>query len=354
MVAFMERTSTRRWQFSLKWLLVITTFLAILAGVIGRGVRKIELRRQQVEQARLVQEQLQKERIAQLEWERLVHTHETKDGVEVFVDVRAVDDGLKKRLAGVTGLKTVRINGIVGDSQLVHLGGIQQLESINLHRSPITGKGLVHLKSMPKLKSVNLSQTGIDDDALKMLGQISTLEDVKLFLVPIRGSGLGHLKGLTKLRWLSYFGTTLEEVNGLDQLDQLERLTLVGPGLNQDHIQQIAGMEKLEDLRLCLLFDEETMAELAKLDHLKTIHFTLYLPEMHPTLPTLGEVDVRELSAKMPNTVLSFQTASLPQGSGWFKGGKPYTPEPRPSNGPRYAGGVVQIQGVFSVPQKLP
>ena len=79
-----------------------------------------------------------------------------------------------------------------------------------------------------ELTSITIDQSPVNDEGLEGLGQIASLQELSLRIVPLHGRGLGHLKGLTKMRHFTLISPLLKDVQGLEQLDQIEIVNLAG------------------------------------------------------------------------------------------------------------------------------
>ena len=121
-----------------------------------------------------------------------------EQGEVVGVDLRGASmSPTGQKLLHLIGLGEQRLS--LSDAALVHLKGLTNLQTLNLHGTKITDAGLVHLKGLTKLQTLDLWDTKITD------------------------AGLVHLKGLTKLTWLNLPGTKITDA-GLIHLQELPRL----------------------------------------------------------------------------------------------------------------------------------
>lgn len=122
----------------------------------------------------------------------------------------------------------------VGDDDLVHLSGLDTLESLNLSGTDITGAGLVHLANLTNLKKLSLGggyqkQSKVDDEGLSHLTNLTKLEQLVLSDSRITDEGLAHLSGLTNLKSLYLFQTRITD-EGLKHLEGLQALEILRAG----------------------------------------------------------------------------------------------------------------------------
>ncbi len=122
----------------------------------------------------------------------------------------------------------------VGDDDLVHLSGLDSLESLNLSGTDITGAGLVHLANLTNLKKLSLGggyqkQSKVDDEGLSHLTNLTKLEQLVLSDSRITDEGLAYLSGLTNLKSLYLFQTRITD-EGLKHLEGLQALEILRAG----------------------------------------------------------------------------------------------------------------------------
>jgi len=85
------------------------------------------------------------------------------------------------------------------DKELVHLGRLNQVDTLSLPGTRITDAGLAHLEGLSRLHTLNLWGNQVTD------------------------AGLVHLRGLSRLSWLCLDQTAISDV-GLKQLASLRNL----------------------------------------------------------------------------------------------------------------------------------
>jgi len=180
-------------------------------------------------------------------------------------------------LEALTQLRRLEIGPVLrtgprfSDSDLEHVKGLADLESLHLFGTQVTASGLEHLKGLTKLRE--LTFTGITDAGMANLSELSLLE--KLYLDGgVTDAGLIHLKGLAKLRALSLgFRKVsgpglehLEALNGLEVLDltyaqitdtdlaylppNLRTLLLRTTKVSDAGLEHLKGLTHLENLSL--------------------------------------------------------------------------------------------------------
>ena len=165
------------------------------------------------------------------------------------------------------------------DRHLAGLGGLTELQTLNLSGRDISGVGLAHLAGMSALHTLNLSGcSALNDDGLAHLQALTSLRVLNLSgCRRISDAGLAHLRGLTGLRSLNLAvkpcaatpGDGFPVVNEFDytnwsaetnfsatalvhlrNLTSLQNLNLAGRGCSTGGIAQLAGMTALQTLDL--------------------------------------------------------------------------------------------------------
>lgn len=129
----------------------------------------------------------------------------------------------------------------VSDEDLVHLSGLDTLESLNLSGTDITGAGLVHIAKLTNLRKLGLNggyqkPSKVDDEGLSHLRNLSQLEELVLSDSQITDEGLAHLSGLTKLKSLYLFQTNITDAGllHLEGLQELETLRAGRTGITEE------------------------------------------------------------------------------------------------------------------------
>ena len=86
------------------------------------------------------------------------------------------------------------------DDGLQYLTGMTQLQGVCLHRSPLTGTGLQHLAGMTQLEFLSLNGTQVTDAGFQCLTGLTQLQTLELSGTQVTDAGLQHLKGLSQLQ----------------------------------------------------------------------------------------------------------------------------------------------------------
>jgi beta-lactamase regulating signal transducer with metallopeptidase domain len=85
------------------------------------------------------------------------------------------------------------------DKDLVHLAGLTGLRLLRIDGASIRGEGLRHLTKLKRLESLGLHSTEVGDEALKHVGQIRSLLALGLATTPVTDKGLAHVAEIRSL-----------------------------------------------------------------------------------------------------------------------------------------------------------
>jgi hypothetical protein len=136
---------------------------------------------------------------------------------------------------------------------LAHLGGLANLEELNLLGTTDTDAGLAYLESLSKLRSLNLGYTKVTDAGLAHLTKLTGLESLSLEAAhEITDAGLLHLQGLAELKHLHLDYTNIGDVGlkHLEPLAGLRSLHLYGAKVTDAGVKYLAKMRALRVLQV--------------------------------------------------------------------------------------------------------
>ena len=113
------------------------------------------------------------------------------------------------------------------DRDLVHLGQLRNLVSLNLKGTRITSAGLVHLKGLNALQVLHLERTGIDDNGAVHLAGLQQLKYLNLYGTRVTDKTLVHLRKLKNLRRLYVWRTGVSAEGAAQLVRVMPRLKVV-------------------------------------------------------------------------------------------------------------------------------
>ena len=207
--AAMTAKPKRRWyQFSLKTLLVVLTLFCIGPGGYV-AYEQAKARRQKAEVEAI-------ERFGgQLGFDREVPFRSAT--------IRQIlgDESFGK-------LSSVSFTGTeVTDADLVRLGGLTNLVTLDLDNTQVTDTGLVHLAGMTKLKTLLLGNTAVTDASLMHLANLRKLEGLSLYHTQVTDAGLVHLASLNRLTYLDLHNTHVTDAGVAELQETLPNCRIV-------------------------------------------------------------------------------------------------------------------------------
>jgi len=126
------------------------------------------------------------------------------------------------------------------------------VQVLDLHKLPISKKGLPHIAKLTGLKYLFLEDTELEDEDLKSVGRLSNLIELRLSKTAVKGAGLRYLNSLKKLEKLNLGYLELDEKSlpQLKNLSSLKDLDLGNCGLKDTAIKSISGIAPLHILSL--------------------------------------------------------------------------------------------------------
>jgi hypothetical protein len=182
-----QKGKRRRFQFSLRTLLILTTALAVGSGWLGR---KIDRKRKE------------REAIAGIE----------VAGGSVWYDYQqgpVAEPSGPGWLRGVLGdnffsevVKAHLVGNSIGDAGLANVKGLPHLRALELSGAYVNEAGLANLKDLTELELLDLSTTNVSNAELANIKDLPRLESLDLSSTNVTDAGLLTLTGLSQLRVL--------------------------------------------------------------------------------------------------------------------------------------------------------
>lgn len=234
-------TPRRRWQFSLRTVLVVTLLLSVWLGIKANHAHR---QRRAVEAIRdlggtVVYDYQVSERtlnfagssevVATVDLEREPKPSWLRDvlGDDWFDEVHYVIARGEVMIAGARFARDFPSDlARRGPALLEQVANLSSLRRLVATDRLATDDALAHLRALPHLKHLDLSFNEISDEGLSHLVELRELETLSLSYVPITDQGLAHLGRLTSLQYMALTGTEvsdagLEHLRGLTNLAEL-------------------------------------------------------------------------------------------------------------------------------------
>ncbi|MCE9554664.1 MAG: hypothetical protein K8T91_15010 [Planctomycetes bacterium] len=231
--AITERCSWRRLlQYRLRTLLILTTVIAALVGLLARWSYDARQQHQVVMVIEAARGRILYD----------FHFHGLREppywprwlvnaiGVDYFAKVEYVTlmdteitDTNLLHLNRLTALHTLDLTGLQITDALEPLTGLTKLHRLYLSHTQVTDSGLMHVKGLSGLQELELCDSQVTDKGLEHLKGLSELQTLKLCTTKVTDYGLRHLKGLTSLQHLDLAGTEITDA-GLEYLEELTNL----------------------------------------------------------------------------------------------------------------------------------
>jgi internalin A len=215
------------------------------------------------------------------------------------------DDDCLATIAKFDSLETLALFNLEGfgkqnvtDAGIAQLHDLTKLESLVLRGTKLTDVGMASLSGLRNLKKLTISGTAVTDEGLKYLAGMRGLTWLDVDAEGVSDAALAHIVHRTQLEHLTLRAissltafeqvstlaalreleaTVHKEVNAgwkcLEDLGQLESLTVAGAGVNDEamiHIGQLTRLKALS-IRFSTMTDDG-LAHLAKLENLEHLH----------------------------------------------------------------------------------
>lgn len=203
----------RRFQISLRTLLLLVTFCSALFGWLGIKVRQAQQQKEAIEAI---------EKIGGVifydyhypggDFNRLAAPPgpawlRSLFGIDFVANVTFVRlsyereaEKVVNRIGRFRQLKEAYLDAtLIADHDMIYLRDLSALEYLYIGSTRITDAGLVNLRKMTMLKHLDLSTTEVTDAGLAELKGMTHLERLFLDRTNITDEGLRHLEGLTRL-----------------------------------------------------------------------------------------------------------------------------------------------------------
>jgi hypothetical protein len=156
------------------------------------------------------------------------------------------------------------------DADLLILPSLWNLESLQLAECNVTEKGLASLRSLGQLRELSLMRLshiryggglqGLSDDCLIPIQNLTNLETLTLTGNRITDTGLAKLAGLAKLEALDLDATDVTDAGlvHLQALRQLKTVGLAGTGVTPEGVKKLKSVLPELDIDLAM---EPTLAD---------------------------------------------------------------------------------------------
>lgn len=322
-------------KFSLRLMLVLTTFLAVLFAISAYQIRKqqgiqrtqakfrekgvyVELNaRGEVRSASFAPFRAAGQPLASID-------KRPRAQVKVILDVATLENisfvGSRCFDTDVAAIESKSLKWIdlsntqITDGALTSLSKMKTLTHLYLSDTGITDNGVRALSHLSGLKELSLMQTNISDSSITFLTGLSELEYLDLRGNALTDQSLLLLKPLSKLRSLHLNGERLDNTGrsldlvqlsnkglaSLATMHKLEQLELSNCGLSDDSLKYLGGLPSLNSL---VLSRNHAITD-AGLQHLKSLK---NLRQLFISSPQITQTGVSDLKISLPKCQINWQ-----------------------------------------------
>lgn len=240
-VALVKLVLRRRFQFSVRSLLLLTAVVAVLVDWFTVHMRQAQRQQQVVVSAFNV-------------WYD-VDSRKDEPGKRSGCVGWLAPDCLR-RLFGDDFFKEVAYvnfqNREVSDDVWRRIRELRGLRILELHGANFSGDALRWVRDIPHLESLHVGSTFLDDIGLQQLGRLDGLRDLNLQFTRITSAGTFCLEALPNLEVLDLSGTTVDDTAALHigKLTHLKLLDIGDTSITDVGVRRLVTLGQLENLNL--------------------------------------------------------------------------------------------------------
>jgi len=204
----------RRFQYSLRALLIFVTLCAVFCSWFAPKIQKAKREREAVAQIEKLG--------GAVRW----------DWYDPMTGWDHEPNGTRRQPQGPAWLRALlgenffasvdrlEVTPSFGDEALEHVRALRSCSDLDLSRSRITDYGLKHIEGLSGVLDLYLGGTKITDAGLKHLQGFSDLQTLALGGTRVTDAGLAYLRGMSKLEYLDLRETEITDV-GLGEISSL-------------------------------------------------------------------------------------------------------------------------------------
>jgi hypothetical protein len=218
----------RRWfQFSLRTLLILTTLLAVGAGLLSQRIAR---KRREWDAVQAI-----------LRFGAVVEFHQSGASRRRVWAGGGAEDDLDANATEPSWLREILGKNFFGEVVAVSVSNAQSEDEL-----------LASIKELPELVQLHLANCRITDSGLEDLEGLTHLQELSLSGTFITDAGLPRLKQLTDLRWLWLDNTKVSDARlaSLEGLARLQWLNLQWTYVTDAGLVHLRGLTSLKELYL--------------------------------------------------------------------------------------------------------
>ncbi len=164
-----------------------------------------------------------------------------------------VTDAVLDNVTVLTQLEELELNGSgATDAGVDKLKALPQLRVLWLSGTRVTDAAMEHLDAWSRLEDLDLDGTRITDATLKRVTRLSRIKSLAIAKTAVTDAGLEELKSLPQLQELSLSSNLLTDsgIRILKLLPQLQELSVTDGNLTNTELKQLEGLTNLQTLNL--------------------------------------------------------------------------------------------------------
>jgi len=250
-----------RFRFSVRTLLVATTVLGALLGLVGNEVNRLRLHRQAEGKVHELGGRCGSVTNGSYEpswgpWWCPVIKDDAYADYQIVWFTSTSNEGLKDDdlavLKHFPGLEELELYApLITDQAIDHLRGIKSLRELSLYQTQVTGRGLKGLSGIP-LEKLVLCGPDVTDETMEALAAFPGLRKMIISETSVTDVGLANLKYVPHLEKLIIADSPVGNagMNELAKLTELYELDVEGLAITDEGIMPLAALPRLRYLNV--------------------------------------------------------------------------------------------------------
>ena len=250
-----------RLRFSVRTLLVATSVLGALLGLVGNEINRLRLHRQAEIRVRELGGRCGSVTNGFYEpswgpwWCPVINDDAYADYQFVWFNSTSNaglrDDDLAV-LKDFPRLKVLELSApLITDKAIDHIRGIKSLRELTLYQTQVTDRGLKRLSGIP-LEKLVLAGPEVTNETLEALAAFPSLRRLLIAETAVTDAGLVNLKHVPRLEKLIIAGSPVSDAGMVEvaKLTQLHELDVEGLPITDEGITALAGLPRLQHLNV--------------------------------------------------------------------------------------------------------
>jgi hypothetical protein len=198
-------------------------------------------------------------------------------------------------LSQCISIQDLQIAGDLTDRCWISMAKLKRLTSLTVSSSQTRGEGIKSLASIPSLRNLCLINMKLSDIGAHQLRHLLDITKFELIGTTIPENAMKKIvwpRNITTLRLDGF--CKIRDFRSLGNLARLREVVLVGYGLSESQLKEIASLKQVRTLRLIeCVWTDAGIDIMGKMGHLKKLH-----------VPGLKKDDLNKIQLKLPGVTI--------------------------------------------------